>query len=319
LSDVQTVTGASRFPVRASHNTLAVAGALAAVYVFWGSTSPAIKVAVATVPPWFLVAIRFACAGGLLWLWARFRGVPLPNRRVWKGAALSGIVLLVLGNGTFSWCLQYIPSGIGALFFALCPLWNALIGAIFYKERLAPLAIAGILLGFGGMAYLVAPGGGENLPLFPTAVGIATSVAWSVGSMIQRRYPATDIAQMSGLQMLIACVFVTAIGALSGERLALAQFTPAATGALLFLIVFGSIVGFSAFVWVARSVPTVLASTYSYVNPIVALAIATFFLHEPLTPHTIIGAATVVAGVALMLLAPALTGGTPVLAQSGEG
>jgi drug/metabolite transporter (DMT)-like permease len=300
----QVVTGAPSFAERAPRNTLGVIGALAAVYILWGSTTPAIKVAVRTIPPFYLAAMRFAAAGSILWLWTAFRGAPLPSVRNWRGAALSGIAMLVLGNGVFSWCLQYIPAGVGALFFALSPLWNALIGAIFYKERLAPASIAGIFLGFAGMAYLVSPSGGEGLPLGPTLLGIGGSIAWSVGSMIQRRYPGNDVAQMSGMQMLVASGTLLAIGLIAGERLAPAQFTPPALTSLVFLILLGSVVAYSAFVWLARSVPTVLASTYSYVNPVVAIVIAVTLLHEPLTWHTVLGAGVILSGVALMLLAP---------------
>jgi drug/metabolite transporter (DMT)-like permease len=308
MRDVRTphvVTGASSFSDRAPRNTLGVIGALAAVYILWGSTTPAIKLAVQTLPPFYLAAMRFGAAGSVLWLWAAVRHVPLPSARNWRGAALSGIAMLVLGNGVFSWCLQYIPAGVGALFFALAPLWNALIGALFYKERLAPAAIAGILLGFSGMTYLLSPSGGEHLPLVPTLLSIGGSIAWSVGSMIQRRYPSNDVTQMSGMQMLVACGVLALLGLFGGEHLAASQFTPAAVGALGFLIVFGSIVAYSSFVWLARSVPTVLASTYSYVNPVVAIALAVTILHEPLTWHTVLGASIVLSGVALMMLAPA--------------
>jgi len=262
------------------------------------------KVAVATVPPWYMAALRFLCAGSILWLYSRVRGAAPPTLRDWRGAAISGTVLLVTANGTFAWCLQYIPSGVGALFFALSPLWNALIGAIFYRERLAPLAVVGILLGFAGMIYLVSPSGDEHLPLFATLLGIGSSLAWSIGSMLQRRYRSNDVAQMSAMQMLIACAVLAILGTATGEHLALAQFTPGALGAIAFLIVGGSLLGFSAFVWLARHTSTVLASTYAYVNPIVAIALSVWILHEPLTWHTLLGGGVVVAGVALMLLAP---------------
>lgn len=282
--------------------------ALASVYVFWGSTAPAIKVAVQTLPPWDMAALRFLIAGTILWLWARVRRDPLPTVREWRGATITGTLLLTLGNGTFAWCLQYIPAGIGALFFALTPLWNALIGVAFYRERLSPFAIAGIIVGFGGMAYLVSPSGAEHLPVFAVALMIGSSIAWSVGQMIQRRYPATHFLQMSGMQMLIGAVELALFGALGGEQLAAGQFTPAATGALVFLVVFGSLVGFSAFLWLARNVGTVLASTYSYVNPVVAIVLSVAFLHEALTWHTVLGAALILTGVALMLVNSSRTG-----------
>jgi drug/metabolite transporter (DMT)-like permease len=299
---MQPVTNARCYlDVKTSRNTGAVVVALLAVYVFWGSTAPAIKIAVQSIPPFYMAAIRFLIAGGILWLWARLRREPLPALRDWRGAFVTGTLLLTLANGTFAWCLQYIPSGVGSLSFALAPLWNALIGALFYRERLSPAAIAGIVLGFGGMTYLFSPSGGEHFPLFAVILMFGSSIAWSAGSMIQRRYPATHFLQMSAMQMFVGFVELGIMGAFSGERLHLAEFTPAAAGALAFLILFGSIVGFSAFIWLARNVETVLASTYSYVNPIVAIAISVAFLHEPLTWHTVLGAVVILGGVALML------------------
>jgi len=286
-------------------NAAAVIGALLAVYILWGSTAPAIKIAVQSIPPFDMAALRFLIAGGILWCWVRLRREPLPTVRDWRGAVITGTTLLTFGNGTFAWCLQYMPSGVGSLFFALTPLWNALIGLLFYRERLSPPAIAGIVLGFGGMAYLVSPSGAEGLALPIVALAAASSVMWSVGSMIQRRYPATHFLQMSSMQMLVGFVELSVLGAVSGERLSPAEFTPAATAALALLIVFGSIVGFSAFIWLTRNVETVLASTYSYVNPIVAIVISVLLLHEPLTWHTLLGATLILAGVALMIrLAP---------------
>jgi drug/metabolite transporter (DMT)-like permease len=239
-----------------------------------------------------------------LFFFARARGVPPPSVREWRGAAISGTVLLVGGNGTFAWCLQYIPSGVGALFFALSPMWNALIGAAFYRERPAPAAALGIVLGLAGMAYLISPSGDEHLPLFATLLCIGSSIAWSVGSMLQRRYRSNHVAQMSGMQMLVACGVLVVLALVTGERVHPAQFTPDAIGAIAFLIAGGSIVAFSAFVWLARHTPTAIASTYSYVNPVVAIALSVWLLHEPLSWHTLLGGGVVLAGVALMLLAP---------------
>jgi len=278
--------------------------ALGLVYVLWGSTAPAIKVAVTTIPPFAMVAVRFALAGTLLWVWCRARGVALPNAREWRGAAAIGVVLLVAGNGVFSWVVQFMPSGIGALLFALSPLWMAAFGFLLYRERLAPLAACGLTLGLGGMLYLYSPSGAQGLPLVPTLLGVFTSVAWAFGSIIQRRLASSDVVQMSAMQMLVASLVLATISLCSGERLHLAQFTPPALAALLYLVVFGSIVGFSAFLWVMNNVPTTLASTYSYVNPIVSLAIGVEVLHERFDWHLAVGAAIIVVGVAVMMLAP---------------
>lgn len=282
---------------------LAVPLALALVYVFWGSTAPAMKIAVESIPAFAMVAIRFAIAGSLLWWWCRFRGVALPAAREWRGAAVTGIILLVAGNAVFAWAVHYMPSGIGALFFALSPLWMALIGFGLYGERLAPLGMFGLALGLGGMLYLYSPTGGQNLPLVPALLGVFCSMAWALGSMLQRRLATSDVVQMSAMQMLVAAVVLAVLAVLGGERLSLAEFTPSALGALGYLIVFGSIVGFSAFLWLMNNVPTTLASTYSYVNPIVSLAIGIGLLHETFDWHLAIGAALIVAGVAAMMLA----------------
>ncbi len=282
--------------------TLAVGVALALVYVLWGSTAPAIRVAVMTVPPFAMVAIRFGIAGTLLWTWSRFRGTPLPNAREWRGAALTGIALLVASNGVFAWVEQYVPSGIGSIFFALAPLWMALLGFAFYRERLSRLAAFGLALGLAGMVYLYSPSGAQNLPLVPTVLGVATSLAWAFGAMIQRRLAASDLVQMSAMQMLVAAGLLAVVAVGSGERLAVAEFTPAATLAIVFLVIFGSIVGFSAFLWLMNNVSTTLASTYAYVNPIVSIAIGVGLLHERFDWHLAVGAAIILSGVAAMIL-----------------
>ncbi len=284
--------------------SLVVAAVLGIVYVVWGSTAPAMRLAVETLPPWWMGALRFLCAGFLLWIFSRMRGSPLPTRNEWLGAAVTGIVLLVLGNGLFAWTLLYLPSGIAAVFFALSPLWMAILGYFMYAERLSPMAIAGLAVGLGGMIYLYSPSGAQNLPTLPTVLGVFTSFAWAYGSMIQRRFTTADVVQFSSMQMLCAAPVLGLMALFLEKPLAPSQFTPVAIGSMLFLIFAGSIVGFSAFVWLLRNVPTTLASTYSYVNPIVALVIGIGFLHEPFSWNLAIGAGIIVLGVALMIAAP---------------
>ena len=281
---------------------MAVVVALALVYVLWGSTAPAIRLAVRTLPPFAMVAIRFGIAGALLWTWSRVRGTPLPVAREWGNAALTGIVLLVCSNGLFAWVEQYIPSGIGSLFFALAPLWMSLFAFAIYRERLTRLAAFGIALGLAGMCYLYSPSGAQHLPLVPTLVGVFSSIAWGFGSIVQRRLAGSDLVQISAMQMLVASLVLAIVSACTGERLALAAFTPPALGALAYLVIFGSIVGFSAFLWLMNNVPTVLASTYSYVNPIVSIALGVAFLGETFEWHLAIGAGVICAGVAAMIV-----------------
>jgi drug/metabolite transporter (DMT)-like permease len=282
---------------------------LIAVYVLWGSTAPAIRVAVATLPPFYMAGVRFLIAGALLWGFVRFRSAPLPKRVEWTGAAITGFTLLVLGNGVFVWTLQYLPSSIGALFFSLAPFFIALFAFGLERERLSALGAAGVVLGLAGMVYLVVPSGSSSLPLVPIAAAFFSAVAWGLGSVLQRRYPARDVVQASAMQMLVAGAVLVVLGAVSSERVTPASLTPHAVMAVLYLIAFGSIVGYSCYLWLMRNVSTTLASTYAYVNPIVAIAISVTLLHEQLTLHTVIAATVIVAGVALMALAPKPTVG----------
>lgn len=298
---VQLAPVASETPVP---RPLTVFLALGIVYILWGSTAPAIKIAVAVMPPWWLAAFRFAIAGGVLWTWVRVRGVALPSARECAWAALTGTILLVLGNGVFAYALQSLPSGIGALFFALAPLAMALLSFAFYGERFSPLAIVGIGIGFGGMVFLYSPSGGQHLALWPTILGAFSSLAWALGSVLQRRSRASDVVQMSALQMLFAAMILLVMALVSREHLTPAAFTPVSVGALAYLIVFGSIVAFSAFLWLLNNVSTTLASTYSYVNPVVSLVIGIGFLHEGFSLRLGIGAAVILLGVAVMALAP---------------
>lgn len=300
--------GATRFSAVATSRTMprpfAVALALLAVYVLWGSTAPAIKVAVETIPPWWMAGLRFALAGAVLWTWSRARGLALPTRSEFGFAALTGIVLLVIGNGIFAWALQYLPSGIGALFFALAPVFMAIFAFAFYRERLSRPAVVGVCVGLAGMIYLYSPSGAQHLPAYPTILGALSSIAWAAGSVLQRRSRGSNVVQISALQMLVASGVLVAMALASGERLSAAAFTPKATAALLYLVVFGSIIGFSAFLWLLNNVPTTLASTYSYVNPIVSLALGIGMLHEPFSWPLAAGAGVIVVGVAVMILAP---------------
>jgi drug/metabolite transporter (DMT)-like permease len=286
------------------HRLVTTILALLAVYVLWGSTAPAMRVAVQSLPPWYMAASRFLLAGGILWLYVRWRRVPMPTPREWGGAVVTGGILLVLGNGMFAWCLQYMPSGIGALFFSLPPIFMAGFAFWFYRERLALTAAAGLVLGLGGMVYLIAPSGSAALPLWPVAVAIFSSVMWALGSVAQRWFAASDVVQASALQMLCGGAMLAVLAAVSGERIDAASLPPVAIGSVLYLTVFGSIVGYSCYVWLMRNVPTTLASTYSYVNPVVAIAIGVGLLHERLSAHEIIASVVMLLGVAMIALSP---------------
>jgi drug/metabolite transporter (DMT)-like permease len=278
--------------------------ALLAVYILWGSTTPAIKIAVTTLPPFEMAAVRFAIAGALIWTWLRLRGVTLPTGREWLGALITGSLLLVFGNGLFTWCMQFLPATVGALFFSLAPVFMALFGFWLLREPVAPVAAAGLVIGLGGMAYLLAPGGTGHLPLWPVVLAVVCTISWALGSIVQRRLVARNVLQASAMQMLCSAVLLGALGFVSSERLTPAALSPAAIGAVVFLILGGSILGYTSYLWLLHNVAAVIASTYAYVTPIVALAIAVLFLHEPFSLHTAIAAIAIIAGVAMIMAAP---------------
>jgi drug/metabolite transporter (DMT)-like permease len=161
------------------------------------------------------------------------------------------------------------------------------------------------------MLFLYSPSGAQNLPTIPTLLGVFSSVAWGFGGVIQRRFAASDLVQMSAMQMLVGGVVLAAVAASTGERPDVAQFTPAAIGALAYLVIFGSIVGFSAFLWLMNNVPTTLASTYAFVNPMVSLALGIGLLHERFDWHLAVGAAIITTGVAAMVLGRAKKAARP--------
>lgn len=282
---------------------------LAAVYLLWGATAPAMRVGVQTLPPFAMAAMRFVVAGILLWTYVRLRRTPLPTRREWFGATITGTLLLAFGNGAFAWVMQYIPAGVGSLFFCLSPVWMMIFGYAFHRERIPAFGVAGIVTGIGGMVYLLVPSllgasGMVYLPVLPTIVGVCCAISFGLGSVIGRRFASTDLIQTSSMQMLVAGAVLIFTTFATGEHVTPAQFTTPAILALTFLIVGGSIVGFSCYLWLVRSAPVTLVGTYAFVNPIVSIAIGVLLLHEQLTVHTVVAATIVIAGVALMIAAP---------------
>jgi drug/metabolite transporter (DMT)-like permease len=267
------------------------------------------RVGVQTLPPYAMAAMRFAIAGAVLWAYVRLAHRPLPTRREWVGAAIAGTLLLAIGNGLFAWAVQFIPAGIGSLFFCLSPVWMMIFGYVFFRERIPALGLAGIAVGISGMAYLLVPSllqvrGTIHLPLLATLVGLLCAMSWGLGSVIGRRFASTDLMQTSAMQMLAASAVLIVATVATGEHVTPAQFTTPAILALSFLIFGGSVVGFSCYLWLVRTAPVTLTGTYAFVNPIVSIALGVVLLHEQLTAHTLVAASIVIAGVVLMVAAP---------------
>lgn len=283
------------------------------LYIVWGSTYLGIAVAVDTIPPFLMAAIRFGIAGGVLLAWslARDRGdfVP-PTRREWRDSFIVGGLLLGGGMGMVAFGEQTIPSGITALLIAMMPVWVAIFGRLFLGERLPRGAVIGIAVGFLGVAFLVGPsalgGAGALDPLGLGAV-ILSPICWSLGSLFASHravLPRQPLLATSA-QMLAGAAILAVMGGLSGEfgAFRVERISTESLVALVYLTVIGSLVAFTTYGWLLRVAPLPLIATYAYVNPVVAVALGAFVLHEPIEPRTLLAGGIIVFAVALIVTA----------------
>ena len=288
-----------------------VIAAFAAVYIVWGSTYLAIRYAVQTIPPFFMVGARFIVSGAILYFWARLRGSPRPTRREWRDAAIAGGLMLGFGNGSVSWAELRVPSGLAALLVAVVPLWMVLLDwAGPHGSRPRGRVMLGIVVGLAGLFVLVkpgaAPGGSEGgVDLVAAIVLILSSLGWAAGSVYNRYGARPRSAAMStGMQMLAGSVALLVIGAAIGEpaRIHPTQISAASWIGWTYLVTFGSLIGFTAYIYLLQAVSPAKASTYAYVNPLVAVFLGWAIAGEPVTPRTLIAAAIILAGVAMITM-----------------
>jgi drug/metabolite transporter (DMT)-like permease len=286
--------------------------AIVILYVVWGSTYLAIRVAVETFPPFVMAAIRFATAGLVMVLAVLVvtRGrVARPSLRELRDSGIIGACLMFGGMGLVSWGEQTIPSGIAGVLIALMPVWIAVYGRIFFGERLPSLALVGIATAIVGVVLLVGNGIAVDANLDPLGLAalIASPLAWAAGSTFaaHRAQLPENPFLATGLEMLLGSGVLAIAAILSGE---LAAFHPedVAPEAILgtaYLTVVGSLVAFTAFVWVIRHAPLPLVTTYAFVNPIIAVFLGWLLLNETVSPIQLAAGAVIVTGVALIILA----------------
>jgi len=276
------------------------------VFVVWGSTYLAIRIGVKDLPPAFLAGVRFLISGFLMLTFARFtnRHIPSSKREI-RTLAIVGFFLLVGGNGLVVWSEQWVHSGLAALMVATVPLFMSSIDSLIPGgHKLSPLGWFGIVIGLGGVVLLVSPslGVGKGEHIYPLGILglVAASLLWSLGSVYSNRHPvAGDIFAVTGIEMLAGGAVLMGISVVSGE-VGTVQFTTNGTLALVYLILFGSIVGFTSYAYLLRHVPAAKASTYAYVNPGVAVFLGFLILDEPVTIQTIIAMVVILGGVALV-------------------
>jgi drug/metabolite transporter (DMT)-like permease len=278
--------------------------ALATVYVVWGSTYLAIMVAIRTLPPLLMSSGRFLLAGALLYAFAARRGAARATLRHWRSAAITGALLLLVGNGGVAWGEQRIDSGVAALLVATTPLWIALLDRVFAGRRLSLTRIAGLLVGFAGVVFLVGPVGGASIDAIGALACLVAPFAWAVGSVYARGAAAPDDLLLgSAMQMLAGGALLAVSGLGAGEAAQVQMPSLASLGAVAYLVVVGSLVAYSAYVWLLRSAPLSIVSTYAFVNPAIAVALGAAFLGEPLTQRILVASVAIVASVALIVVA----------------
>lgn len=296
-------------PTRRYKTGLSVWLALGTVYLVWGSTYLGIAVAIETMPPFLMLAIRFLVAGGLLVAWelARHGREALPTRRQLRDSAIVGALLLGIGNGFVAFGEKTVASGIAAILVAMMPLWLGVFGWLYFRDRLSKLAILGVAVGLLGVTLLVSGGGAAAFDALGIAVLLVAPIGWAHGSLFSaHRAQLPHRALMaSGLQMLAGAGVLAIEGVLIGE---LGRFHPEAISlrsivALIYLASIGSMLGFNAYAWLLRHAPLSLIGTYAYVNPVVAVALGAIFLAEPISARTLIASAVIVAAVAMIVTA----------------
>ncbi len=288
-----------------------IAAAMLVLYLVWGSTYLGISIAVDSIPPFLMAAVRFFTAGIILLLWSVARdrrSFQVPTRREWRDSAVVGALLLGGGMGMVAFAEQTVPSGITALMVAMMPVWVAVLGGIFLGDRLPRLAVFGIVVGFAGVAILVGPsavgGDGALDPIGIVAV-IFSPIAWSSGSLFAARLAVLPSRPLvaTGLQMVLGAAVLATMAVATGE---LQTFDPATVSqaslaALLYLTVIGSLLAFTTYGWLLRVAPLPLVSTYAYVNPVVAVILGSVVLGEAIDARTALAGAVIIAAVALII------------------
>ncbi len=290
-------------------HTMELVGAFGLVYVIWGSTYLAIRFVVEALPPFLTAGIRFLVAGAILYGWLRFKGIPSPEMKHWKSTAIAGALLLLGGNGGVVWAEQTVPSGVAALILATIPIWMVLVHWMTPSgTRPSGRTILGIAVGLLGVMLLINPFSGlaEHAvdPLGALAL-IAATIFWSVGSIYARTADLPDSGLMTtACEMLTGGALLMIIGFASGEwpRLTLEAATVKSVLALGYLVVFGSLIAFSAYVWLLKNASPAKVSTYAYVNPVIAVFLGWLLADEVINSRVFLSAAIIVFAVFLITL-----------------
>jgi drug/metabolite transporter (DMT)-like permease len=286
--------------------------AYAAVCLIWGSTYLGVRFAIETLPPLLMAGVRFTIAGIIMFIWAKFAGAELPNRTEIRSAAIVGVLLVTVCNGLFTLAMGRVPSSIGALVATSLPIWMVLLDWVRPQgTRPHTGVIAGVAVGFGGIIMLVQPwkafiGAHETSPsvdMLGFGMMFIGTIGWAVGSIIARQVQLPKSPQMNtAVQLCVGGLVTLSLGLLSGElsQVHPEKFSMKSLLAFVYLIIFGSIAAFTAYSWLLRNVSAALASSYTYINPIVAIILALTLGGEHITLTMLLAMAIIMVAVALI-------------------
>ena len=275
-----------------------------AIYVLWGTTFLAIRIAVSELPPLLAAGARFFTAGVLLFSFMRLKGEPGPSRKQWRNLLVMGLLMFVAEYGPLFWAEKYVPSGIasGSLkrrFHSSRWCWRC---SSFREQHFRWTVVVSTLLGFGGVGVLLLPGAQGHLAILPCAAILAGAVTWSLGSVLSRRMDLPQSRPMTaGAAMMLGGGILLALSASIGDMHPFPHVSMRAGLALVYLVVFGSLLAFTAFVWLLGRMPATRVASHAYVNPIVAVALGYFVAGEAITLRTLAGTLLVIISVFLIL------------------
>lgn len=282
--------------------------ALLMVYLFWGGTYLGMKVALETLPPFIMAGIRYIIAGSVLYLWAMVSGAKPPKKEHWKSGGIVGALLLLGGNGLVAWAEQIVSSGIAALMVATVPLWMIILN--WRKEQKPSMVVLGsTIFGFIGIAVLVLQPGGETTGLGANKLGILAilfaTFSWSIGSLYSRKaqLPKSQLLSVA-IQMLVGGGLLLITATILGEwsRFELANISSRSFLSMGYLIIFGSIIAYNAYIWLLKNADPTWVSTYAFVNPIIAVLLGWAFANEKLTVNSLIAAIIIITAVIIITI-----------------
>ena len=280
--------------------------AFAAIYLLWGGTFLAIRIAVLQLPPFFTAGLRFFTAGALLYAFMRLRGQPSPSAAQWRSIAVTALCMFVATYGALFWAEQYVPSGVTSVLEATLPITTIAFEVfIFRQQPFSWRMLAAVAVGFLGVAWLLIKDDQQPFAVIPCIAILAGGAAWSLGAVLTRSMQRpSSLPLAAGAQMMLGGAVLLALAQATGELEAFPQITLRAGMALLYLIVGGSLLGFTAYVWLLARMPATRVASHAYVNPLVAVALGYFVAGEVFTVSMLLASALVVASVVLILRTP---------------